>query len=333
MQRIAMLSFAHVHARGYARHIVDHPDLEMTCVWDDDSERGQTAATQFDVPFESDLEATLNRDDVDAVVVNATTNIHRDVILTAVNHGKHVFTEKALAVNLAEAREITAAVQASDIKFMISLPSRIRPETLFAREVIDKGWLGDITLMRARVAHSAALDKWFKGGSLWFGDEELAGGGSLFDLGCHTVDIMRWLLGPPASMVAKIQNYSGAYDIDDQAIAVAEFKSGAMGILDVSWLHRAGPNHIEIYGTEGYLGWDHRPGTVQIQSRKLAADGITGTITPDRLPNALPMPMDQWVTAIETDSSMTITVEDGLNLNEMLEGIYGSARSGRNWEF
>ena len=333
MLRIAMLSFAHVHARGYARHIVDHPDLEMTCVWDDDSERGQTAATQCDVPFESDLEATLNRGDVDAVVVNATTNIHRDVILAAVNHGKHVFTEKALAVNLAEAREITAAVQASDIKFMISLPSRIRPETLFAREAIDKGWLGDITLMRARVAHSAALDKWFKGGSLWFGDEELAGGGSLFDLGCHTVDIMRWFLGPPASMVAKIQNYSGAYDIDDQAIAVAEFKSGAMGILDVSWLHRAGPNHIEIYGTEGYLGWDHRPGTVQIQSRKLAADGITGTITPDRLPSALPMPMDQWASAIETDSPMTITVEDGLNLNEMLEGIYGSARSGRIWEF
>ncbi len=333
MQRIAMLSFAHVHAMGYARHVVGHPDLEMTCVWDDDPKRGQTAATQFDVPFESDLEATLNRDDVDAVVVNATTNIHRDVILAAVNHGKHVFTEKALAVNLAEAREITAAVQASDIKFMISLPSRIRPETLFAREAIDKGWLGDITLMRARVAHSAALDKWFKGGSLWFGDEELAGGGSLFDLGCHTVDIMRWLLGPPASMVAKIQNYSGAYDIDDQAIAVAEFKSGAMGILDVSWLHRAGPNHIEIYGTEGYLGWDHRPGTVQIQSRKLAADGITGTITPDRLPNAQPMPMDQWVAAIETDSPTTITVEDGLNLNEMLEGIYGSARNGRNWEF
>lgn len=333
MQRIAMLSFAHVHARGYARHVVDHPDLEMTCVWDDDPERGQTAATQYDVPFESDLEATLNRDDVDAVVVNATTNIHRDVILAAVNHGKHVFTEKALAVNLADAREITAAVQVSDIKFMISLPSRVRPETLFAREAIDKGWLGDITLMRARVAHSAALDKWFKGGSLWFGDEELAGGGSLFDLGCHTVDIMRWLLGPPASMVAKIQNYSGAYDIDDQAIAVAEFKSGAMGILDVSWLHRAGPNHIEIYGTEGYLGWDHRPGTVQIQSRKLAADGITGTITPDRLPNAQPMPMDQWVAAIETDSPTTITVEDGLNLNEMLEGIYGSARNGRNWEF
>lgn len=333
MQRIAMLSFAHVHAMGYARHVVGHPDLEMTCVWDDDPERGQTAAIQFDVPFESDLEATLNRDDVDAVVVNATTNIHRDVILAAVNHGKHVFTEKALAVNLAEAREITAAVQASDIKFMISLPSRVRPETLFAREAIDKGWLGDITLMRARVAHSAALDKWFKGGSLWFGDEELAGGGSLFDLGCHTVDIMRWLLGPPASMVAKIQNYSGAYDIDDQAIAVAEFKSGAMGILDVSWLHRAGPNHIEIYGTEGYLGWDHRPGTVQIQSRKLAADGITGTITPDRLPNAQPMPMDQWVAAIETDSPTTITVEDGLNLNEMLEGIYGSARNGRNWEF
>ena len=333
MQRIAMLSFAHVHAKGYGRHIVNHPDLEMTCIWDNDSDRGHSAASQFNVPFESDLETTLNRGDVDAVVVNATTNIHRDVILASVNHGKHVFTEKALAVNLADAQEITAAVLASDIKFMISLPSRTRPETLFAREAIDKGWLGDITLMRARVAHSAALDRWFKGGSLWFGDEELAGGGSLFDLGCHTVDIMRWFLGPPDSIVAKIQNYSSAYDIDDQAIAVAEFKSGAMGILDVSWLHRSGPNNIEIYGTEGYLGWQSTPGSLQIQSRKLKAEGIAGTITPDRLPSPQPMPMDQWVSAIETGAPMGITVEDGLNLNEMLEGIYGSARSGQNWEF
>lgn len=50
MLRIAMLSFAHVHADGYARQVVNHPKAEITCVWDDDEERGRTAAAKFKVP-------------------------------------------------------------------------------------------------------------------------------------------------------------------------------------------------------------------------------------------------------------------------------------------
>ena len=141
--------------------------------------------------------------------------------------------------------ELVQAVRRSGIKFMISLPSRTRPETLFMRTALDEGLLGDVTMMRARVAHSAALDGWFKGGSAWFGDAALAGGGSLFDLGCHTVDVMRWFLGEPESVTAMTTNFAKAYDIDDQCIALVRFKNGALGILDVSWVHRAGPNTTE----------------------------------------------------------------------------------------
>lgn len=336
MLRIAMLSFAHVHARGYAAQILKHPEAEIVCVWDDMDSRGQAAAENLQLPYDSDLERVLGRDDVDAVVVNATTNRHREVLLAAARAGKHIFTEKALTVTLAEAEEVAREVKASGVKFMISLPSRTTPQTLYARRVLDEGWLGELTMMRARVAHSAALGKWFKDGTLWFGDAAQAGGGSLFDLGCHTVDIMRWFMGQPKSVVARVQNFSGAYDIDDQAVAVVEFTSGALGILDVSWVQQTGPNPFEIYGTKGFLGWDSRSGQVEIRGTDLIdSSHLNGSlqVSSGVLPQATPMPMEQWIAAILHDAEMAITIDDGRNLNEMLEGIYVSAREDRAYNF
>jgi len=330
MLKIAMLSFAHVHANGYAQHVVQHPDAEIQCIWDDDKVRGKTASERFGVPWYGDLEKVLGSPDVDAVVINAYTSQHPWIMKAAIKHDKHIFTEKALAIATKDADEIVKLVNASDIKFMISLPSRTRPEILFMKEVLDKGWLGKITLMRARVAHSAALDVWFtkEAHNDWFGDAELAGGGALFDLGCHTVDVMRWFMGKPRRMVSMIQNFSGTYDIDDNSAIVVEFESGALGILDTAFVHRAGPNPMEIYGTDGYIGRDPHGGLL-LNSTQLQAEGIAGYIKPTKLPEALPMPMDQWIGAILNDTPVTITVEDGRNLTQMLEAAYKSAAEKR----
>jgi predicted dehydrogenase len=202
------------------------------------------------------------------------------------------------------------------------------------KEVLDKGWLGKITMIRARVAHSAALDVWFskEKHNDWFVIEELAGGGALFDLGCHTVDVMRWFMGEPKSLISKIQNFSGTYDIDDNSVIVVEFKNGALGILDTSFVHRAGPNPFEIWGTDGYVGRDPSGGLL-LTSTQLQAEGIQGYIKPTNLPDALPHPMEQWIGAILHDMPMTITVEDGRNLTQLLEAAYQSAREGREVTF
>lgn len=333
MLGIAMLSFAHVHANGYAQHVVDHPEAEIVAIWEDDEGRGAAATERFGVPYQMDLEEVLSRDDVDAVVVNAFTKQHPWVMKAAAAHGKHIFTEKALAVTTAEADEIVDAVKESGVKFMISLPSRTRPETLFMRKVLDEGWLGDITMMRARVAHNAALDHWFKGGSAWFTDADQAGGGALFDLGCHTTDVMRWFMGEPESVVSMIDNYSGVWDIDDNSVIVVKFKSGALGILDTSWVHRAGPNPMEIYGTKGYVGRDPQGGLL-LRSTEIEPEEVPGYIVPVRaMPEPQPMPMDQWISAILHGTEMTITVEDGRNLTQLLEAAYKAAATGEKVVF
>ncbi len=326
--RIAMLSMAHVHANGYADYVVKHAEAELVCVWDDDAGRRKAAAERYGVPVYDDIDKALA--EVDAVVVNAPTSQHPEVFKAAIRRGKHVFTEKALTVATRDADEIVKLVHESGVKFMVSLPSRTRPEILFMKDVLDKGLLGRVTLMRARIAHSASLDKWFHGGSAWFADAALAGGGALFDLGCHTTDVMRWFMGKPRSFIAKLQNFSGAYPIDDNSAAVIEFENGALGILDTAWVHRAGPNPYEIYGTDGYMSLGAAPGAgLVLNSAQLKAGDIQGYISPTNLPRPLPMPMDQWISAILHGAPMHITVEDGRNLTEMLEGIYTAARLGR----
>lgn len=328
--RVAKLSFAHVHAQGYANALRENPRTELTVIWDELPDRGKAKAEEFGVPFEPDLTKVLQRDDVEAVAVDAPTNIHQDIYFAACEHKKHIFTEKALTIKTRDADAVVKAVEDAGIRFMISLPSRTRPETLFLRRVVDEGLIGDITYIRTRIAHSAALDHWFGGNTLWFADPVVAGGGGLFDLGCHTVDVTRWLGGQPKSVVARMNSFTGAYpDVDDNAVAVVEFASKALGTMECAWVQRAGPNPLELYGTEGYAAIGTLAGRPVIQSRKVPEDELDEGRYPKVLPDALPSPLDQWIGAILDGTPMTITVRDGRDLTELLEGCYIAAAGNR----
>ncbi|MCL2420220.1 MAG: Gfo/Idh/MocA family oxidoreductase, partial [Defluviitaleaceae bacterium] len=100
MLKVAILSSWHVHAHGYASQFQARPDAQVTVVWDEDPERGKKFAADFNADFEADLDKLLARSDVDAVCVNAPTNIHREVMVKSANAGKHIFTEKVLALTI-----------------------------------------------------------------------------------------------------------------------------------------------------------------------------------------------------------------------------------------
>lgn len=324
MIRIAKLSMAHVHAGGYARKINDNPETELVAVWDEEEYGGRSAAEQYGVPFYTALDEVLSRDDVDAVSVDAITSDHPRVMIAAAEAGKHIFTEKALAIDVDGCDAIISAVEKAGVKFMISLPSRCNPEILFAKNALDDGLLGDLTFGRGRIAHSAGLDKWFSGTSAWFADAERAGGGALFDLGCHRVDIIRWLMGEPKSAIAKINNFTGNYQIDDNSVSVVEFANKALGVIDVAWTHRSGPNLLELYGTEGSLVAGH--GEMHFETRKLSDEEKAEYIA--NAPAAPPEPMQQWINAILRDEPMTINIQDGRNLTELMQAFYLSSERG-----
>jgi 1,5-anhydro-D-fructose reductase (1,5-anhydro-D-mannitol-forming) len=328
--RVAMLSFAHVHAEGYANAVRDNARAEISVVWDELPERGKQMAERYGAPFEPDLERALGREDVDGGVVDAPTNIHQDIYYAACAAGRHIFTEKALTIRTRDADAVVKAVEESGIRFMVSLPARTRSETLFLRKVVDEGLIGDITYIRTRIAHSGALDRWFGGDKVWFTEPEPAGGGGLFDLGCHTVDVTRWLGGPPRAVAGRLNSITGIYpNVDDNAAIVVEFESGVLATMECAWVQRKGPSPMEIYGTEGYAAVGTLAGAPVIQSTKVAEEDLRDGLHPHELPAALPSPLEQWLSSILEGAATTIGVRDGRNLTELLEACYLSSGENR----
>ncbi len=148
MINVALLSRWHVHADDYARQASENEHLSIKLVWDDDVKRGQEWADSLNVPFEADLEKVLSSSEIDAVIVDTPTTQHKEVIIAAANHKKHIFTEKVLALTVSECEEILDAVEENGVQFMISLPRLTENYYLYAQNIVDQGEIGKLTSIR-----------------------------------------------------------------------------------------------------------------------------------------------------------------------------------------
>ncbi|MGW3956424.1 Gfo/Idh/MocA family protein [Streptomyces sp. NPDC004752] len=248
--RLAILSFWHVHAPDYVRQATEHPDTEITAIWDEDIARGRAHAAGLGVDFHPDLGSVLARDDVDAVVVTCPTNEHRAVITAAAAAGKHIFTEKVLAPTPLDCAEISAAVEKAGVTLMLALPRLYEGYTLAIRELLAEHVLGRLTLVRVRLAHGGSVEGWLPER---FYDPAATGGGALIDLGCHPMYLARLFLGRMPDTVTASFGHVTERAVDDNAVAVLRCADGTLGVLEASFTAPASAFSIELHGTEGSL--------------------------------------------------------------------------------
>ena len=269
--KIAVLGFWHVHAGDYARQAQHHPGTELAAVWDDDLALGQAGADDFGVPFTDDLDALLARDDIDGVTITTPTSVHRDVMVTAANAGKHIFTEKLLAPTVAEAEEIIAAADANGVKLVVSLPRLAHGYTQAIREVIDSGQLGRLTYGRVRLSHDGAIPR--DGTDGWlpqrFFDQKAAIGGALTDLGCHSVYLLQLFLGADHETISATYRSVAGRGLEDNAVVVAGYADQKIGVIEAGF---ASPNPftIEILGTDAGLTYTDAGNILTVAGQQVA---------------------------------------------------------------
>lgn len=329
MLRVAILSFWHVHAKGYANQIRSRQDCSIVAVWDEIAERGRTMAAEMNAPFYENLQDLLANPEVDAVVVNAPSKMHPEVMVAAAKAGKHIFTEKVLAIHTAEADQIIEAVEQNNVKLIVSLPRLCEGRVLYAKNAVDQGLLGQVTLVRTRLAHDGSVPR--EGApNGWlvehFYDKENCGGGALIDLGCHPMYLAHYFLGLPETVSAQF-GYVTGHEVEDNAVVTLGYKDGAIAVVESGFTSRHSPFTVEIYGTEGCLLIGNQ---VEIRSNLLNVNQHTGWIRPDRLPANLPSPIDQWVDYVLQDKTPVITTEQGRALTQLMEAAYLSVAEGRN---
>lgn len=321
MIRIGKISYWHVHAEDYTRQALNNPNTEIVAIWDEVEERGQEKAAKYNVPFYSSLDEMLAREDIDAVIVDAPTNRHHEVILKAARAGKHIFTEKVIAPTNKEVQEIVSAIEEAGVKFTVSLPRLYQGTTLVVERVIKEGKLGKLTMARVRLSHNGAVKDWLPS---HFYSKEQCGGGALIDLGCHPMYLVRLFLGMPVSVNANFGYITGR-EVEDNAVAILQYSEGALGIVEAGFVNSHSPFSIEVHGTEGTLLCGFPEGVPMLQSNSNPNGWEKLEVDEPIMPA-----FDQWVEHILNGTEATENVGYAVDLTKLMEAAIRSAAEGRS---
>ncbi len=329
MIKIGLLSGWHVHAKGYARELLSSNRVEISGIWDELPDRGSAWAQELDTVFYTDMDDLLNSG-IDGVVINVPTNMHREIMIKAAKAKKHIFTEKVLTDKIEDALAIQKYVVDSGVKFVISLPHRTMPKNLYAKEIVESGLLGEISLFRVRNAHSGASDNWLPA---HFYSKEQCGGGAMIDLGAHPMYLARWLMGKPEKVYSAFTFVTG-HEVEDNAVTVFKYKNGAVSIVETGFVTPASPFSMEIYGTKGTLFVDGKDQGV-LQSGRLAETDkkISGWFRPSTMPKPLKSAVYQWLDAIEFNEPIEFGIKDAVELTEMMDRAYAAHDANSELEF
>jgi predicted dehydrogenase len=325
MIRIGKISYWHVHAWDYTKQAQEHPGTEIVAVWDEIAERGQAAAEKLDATFYSDLNEMLNRDDIDAVIVDAPTSRHQEVIVAAAKAGKHIFTEKVIAPTLKEVNVILDEIAKNNVKLTVSLPRLNDGYTLAIRNILSQGVLGKITLVRARLSHNGATANWLPE---HFYNLEQCGGGALIDLGCHPMYLTRLFLNEMPKEVSAHFGYVTGKEVEDNAVAVLNAPSGAIGIVEAGFVNNHSPFTLEVHGTEGTLLYGN-PESQLLLRTSTPGDQSSEQWTAQVIPPNRESAFDQWVQHIENNTSADENVSLATDLTKLMEASNRSAREHR----
>lgn len=310
MINVALVGTWHVHFGGYARDIQNNPKCKITALWDNDIENGKKQAENFNCCFVEDYDELLKRDDVDAVMVCTSTDLHHDVIKKAALAGKHIFTEKVLCFTEAEALDVAKAVKDSKVKFCISFPWRSRGDFLWMKEAVDSGLIGEVNYCRMRNAHSGALAGWLPE---TFYDPKTCGGGAMMDLGAHSMYFLNWIMGEPVKATSAFTNVR-VKTVEDNAVTVLTYENGAIGVSETGFVAPNNPFELEIVGDKGTIlagGF----------MNKLCYNIGEGWVFPNTPHNA-DSPMTMWINGIENGTPIPYGIDDAVALSKAMEMAY-----------
>ena len=247
---VGITGFWHVHAGDYARDATQHPGTAVVTGWDADPGLAAEGTAGLGIDRAESLDALLADPRVDAITVTTATADHTAVISRAIAAGKHVFTEKLLAPTVLECEALVAQARDAGVALVVSLPRLSEPEVVAASALIDGGELGTVTYARVRMAHDGWLGGWLPER---FADPVAAIGGAFADLGCHPAYLVQRFLGARPARVSASYGRVTSRAVEDNAVVVAEYADGALGVAEASFVTTPGAFAFEVRGTEASL--------------------------------------------------------------------------------
>ena len=326
----------YAHIRGFQAQ----EDAEVAALCDVKQDRLKQVAEEYQIPKTFTDWQDLLQEDLDAVTICLPNYLHSEVVVAAVEAGKNVLCEKPLAINAAEGKRMVEAARRAGKKLMVGFSRRFRQESQILKGFIDRGELGDIYYIKATNFRRRGIP----GAGGWFTTKKLSGGGVLIDIGVHNLDLALWFMGHPKPLFAlgfTYQKFShlkripttfgdmdekGVVDVEDMALGLVRFESGASLYLEVSWaahLGGGGKGDFHIFGTRA--GATLSPLTIHtIQNEQLL--DVTPVVRGKR--DHYVEEVRHFLDSIKEDKEPGPSGEDGLLVTQIIDAIYESAEKG-----
>ena len=270
MTSISMIGagmIANVHAETAKRVGTD-----IVAVYDYCADSAIELAEKYGCVPEASLDALLERDDIDGVVIAVPNDQHAKLAIASLKAGKHVLLEKPMAMSLQQCDDILAARDASGKVLQMGFVCRYSPSAMKAKEMIEHGDLGEVHHVQATLLRQRGIP----GLGGWFTTKERSGGGCLIDIGVHLIDVAMHITSKksPSRVIGKCtqqfsektyaydemwstQKEGGTFDVEDRVRALLTDESGTTFQFDVAWATHLPENTMKdgllIEGTTGSL--------------------------------------------------------------------------------
>lgn len=212
----------------------------------------------------TDYRAVTENPQIDIVHIATPNHLHKEALLSAIAHQKHIYCDKPLVATMAEAEEIRAALAGYRGTAQMTFQNRFFPATMRAKQFVAAGMLGKVLGFRACYLHGGSANP---DAPLKWRLTAAAGGGVIVDLASHLLDLLDWLIGPFQSLTAATQiayperpSFSDpgkrlTVDVEDCMMLLAKMQSGALGTMEATKVATGTEDEIrlEIHGSRGAL--------------------------------------------------------------------------------
>ena len=315
--KVAICGTWHVHTPEYARHAAELG--EIVGVYEPCDGLREAFLKQFDVPVFASLDELL-ASDAEGVIVCSATCDHADQMVRIARAGKHIFTEKVLALTDEDCTRVAEAVRESGVRFVISLFQKTLAPVLAVRQVVESGELGRLNYARFRNCHSGSVGDWLPP---HFYNARECGGGAMIDLGAHGMYLLHELLGEPetASSIftrccdresVKAKNTDG---VEDNAVTIMRFADGVIGINETGFVSAISPVVLEVYGEQGYV-------RMEGNTVKKCTNATERRVLDVELPEEQPRPIVQFLTGGACEG---LGIDEARVLTHMMVMAYAGA--------
>ena len=320
--RWGLVGTGDIAAKRVAAALARTPGSELISVSRRQAERAEEFAHRFGAPRWHAGWAELVRDpEIDAVYVATPVRLHAEMTVAAAEAGKHVLCEKPMALNVADCDRMIAAAEANGVKLGVAYYRHLYPIVLRARSCLADGAIG--TPVVAQINSLERFDPAPDHPRIWFLDPEVAGGGPMFDFGCHRIEVLLHLLGPATEARSLLANVLFDRRVEDTAAALLRFRAGAVATLTVTHAAVEPQDTLHLFGSEGSI---HVPKLNGSELRLLR--GGEEVVEHHPAPENLHQPLvAQFVDAVLTGGEPVVDGKLGREVNRLLAEIYGSPPS------